>query len=31
MTTFETIFPLLIAFALGYAGCAYIWNENKKR
>ena len=31
MITFEDIFPLLLAAALVYAGCAYIWIENKKR
>ena len=31
MTTFESIPPLLLAAALVYAGCAYIWIENKNK
>jgi len=31
MTTFESIFPLILAAILVYAGCVHIWTENKKR
>ena len=31
MITFEIVFPLLLVAAMIYAGCAYIWIENKKR
>ena len=30
MITFENIFPIIIVAAMIYAGCAYIWIENKK-